>query len=181
MLAVGSKGGMNQQDSLAAVFTSFNVYKAKGALNAKPVKPRWTQLDKGAFKLEKEGGVMFELANTVGERRYDWEKKVMVFLKPEELAAIMAEPNASHEFYHDTFKGTPGKEGSLVKTLKWAPSSDGKVYFINASCNNKVDNTNSSASVSLNHAEFYLLQKLVDSSLPYMYGWDVFFTAGLQQ
>jgi hypothetical protein len=47
---------------------------------------------------------MFELAQAVGERRYDWEHKVMVFLKPEELATIMAEPNAGHEFYHDTCK-----------------------------------------------------------------------------
>lgn len=67
-----------------------------------------------------------------------------------------------------------------MKTLKWSPSPDGKVYFVNASCNNKGENINTNASVSLNHAEFYLLQKLVDSSIAYMYGWDMFF-APLQQ
>lgn len=48
--------------------------------------------------------MLFELANagSPGERRYNWDKKVMIGLQANELSTILAEPDANHDFYHDT-------------------------------------------------------------------------------
>lgn len=35
------------------VYATFGVYKGKGALNVRPVKPQWTVLDNGAWKVDR--------------------------------------------------------------------------------------------------------------------------------
>lgn len=37
----------------APIFVSWSVYKSKGALSVKPVKPRWTTTSGGAFQLDR--------------------------------------------------------------------------------------------------------------------------------
>ncbi|KAF8069549.1 WHY1 [Scenedesmus sp. PABB004] len=159
------------------VFTAFSVYKTKGALNVRPIKPTWGNTSGGAFKIEREGTVMFEIASAAGERRYNWEAKVSIALRAQEVADLLSAPEADHTFYHDTYKGQPGREGQLVKTLKWSRAPDGKAYFINASVADKGAGTNASAAVSLTPGEFYLLRQLLDSSFMYLLGWDALFTS----
>lgn len=47
---------------------------------------------------------MFELAAAKGERSYNWDNKVMVQLRAEEIGNLLASPEISHQFYHDTCK-----------------------------------------------------------------------------
>lgn len=35
------------------LFTGFNIYKGKGAVTVKPMRPRWSTMESGAFKLDK--------------------------------------------------------------------------------------------------------------------------------
>jgi hypothetical protein len=54
LASTGNGGAAPEGDAFdIPVFTSFNVYKAKGALNAKPIKPRWNRTEKGGYKMEK--------------------------------------------------------------------------------------------------------------------------------
>uniref|UniRef100_A0A383V6W3 Uncharacterized protein n=1 Tax=Tetradesmus obliquus TaxID=3088 RepID=A0A383V6W3_TETOB len=160
------------------VFVDFSVYKKQGALMVKPIKPTWAQTPNGGWKMERNGTMLFELANAVspGERRYNWDKKVMIGLQANELSTILAEPNANHDFYHDTFKGQQGREGSLVKTLKWSKAPDGKAYFINATVKDTANSINNSVSVSMTPGEFYTFEQLIKFAIPYMLGWDTVFT-----
>jgi hypothetical protein len=34
-------------------FTAFNIYKGKGALSVKPMKPKWSAVPNGGWKLDK--------------------------------------------------------------------------------------------------------------------------------
>eukprot|EP00882_Tetradesmus_deserticola_P016638 GHRQ01017778.1.p1 GENE.GHRQ01017778.1~~GHRQ01017778.1.p1 ORF type:complete len:139 (-),score=24.43 GHRQ01017778.1:1034-1450(-) len=72
-------------------------------------------------------------------------------------------------------KGQAGREGTVVKTLKWSRAPDGRAYFINASVSDKANGINNSVSVSLTNAEFYTFKRLADYSIPYMLGWDTMF------
>jgi hypothetical protein len=73
-------------------------------------------------------------------------------------------------------KGQPGKQGTLVKTLKWSRAPDGNAYFINASVKDTGNNINNSVSVSLTNSEFYTFKRLVDYAIPYLLGWDALFS-----
>eukprot|EP00879_Flechtneria_rotunda_P026239 GHRR01027965.1.p1 GENE.GHRR01027965.1~~GHRR01027965.1.p1 ORF type:complete len:147 (+),score=46.04 GHRR01027965.1:436-876(+) len=141
-------------------------------MTVRPVKPQWKILDKGAYAVERDGTIKFEMATALAERRYNWDEKVMIFLSTSELATLMAAPQSEHQFYHDTFKGQPGREGTLIKTFKWTPAPQGNAYFINASSEDKSAGTKYQASVSLSASEFYLLKKLIDHSFLYLLGWD---------
>lgn len=48
------------------------------------------------------GGFIFEVASSSGERRYNWDDKIVVAMNPLELAKIMRAPDQEHSFYHDT-------------------------------------------------------------------------------
>ncbi|KAF6265254.1 ssDNA-binding transcriptional regulator [Scenedesmus sp. NREL 46B-D3] len=152
----------------SAVFADFSIYKTKGALTVKPIKPTWAALGNNGWKMERNGTMLFELANPVGsgDRRYSWDQKVVISLQANELSSILAEPDTEHTFYHDTFKGQAGREGTLVKILKWSRAPDGRAYFINASVSDKANGINNS---------FYTFKRLIDYSIPYMLGWDTMF------
>lgn len=47
---------------------------------------------------------MFEVAASLGEKRYDWSNKVQICLNPLELAEIVTDPKEERTFYHDTCK-----------------------------------------------------------------------------
>ena len=47
---------------------------------------------------------MFEMAHAVpgSKRQYDWANKILISLRPLELAQIIRQPQQEHTFYHDT-------------------------------------------------------------------------------
>lgn len=160
------------------MFTAFQIYKGKGAMTVKPVRPRWTTTEGGAWKLDKEGCFMLEVAGSTGTRQYDWPNKIIVALSPLELAAIVEDPDKAdgHAFYHDTFKSQPGKEGTLVKTIKWSRAADGSAYYVNVYVADETagpEKKNNNATCSVSRAEFVIFKQLVLSSIPAMYGFDV--------
>ena len=61
----------------------------------------------------------FEMANAMGERRYDWGSKIVVALNPNELSAIVTDPRKEHTFYHDTCEQAAGWAGRPGQSHAW--------------------------------------------------------------
>jgi hypothetical protein len=72
-------------------------------------------------------------------------------------------------------KSQPGKEGTLVKTIKWSRAADGSAYYVNVNVTDKTagPEKNNKATCSVSRAEFVIFKQLVLSSIPAMYGFDV--------
>lgn len=49
----GGSGFQVDTGGSGPVFVSYDVYKGKGAMSVKPIPPKWEQLEKGGFKLQR--------------------------------------------------------------------------------------------------------------------------------
>ena len=94
------------------IYTSFTVYKGKGAVSLKLIKPTWEQTSNGgAIRVERAGTVLLEFAAASGERQYDWENKGVIGLSAVECGEVLEALEARREasFFHD-----PNKSGRSV-------------------------------------------------------------------
>ena len=57
------------------VFTKFNVYKGGAAMSMLPISPTLNRLASGDYAVERNGVILLEFANSVGERSYNWAQK----------------------------------------------------------------------------------------------------------
>ena len=86
------RAGMRGLPHVARPPDSFvlQVYKSGGALSVKFIKPRWRTTDSGALAMDRAGAGFLEFAkasaesgSSPGERRYDWDRRVVSMSMPE--------------------------------------------------------------------------------------------------
>jgi len=85
------------------VYTSYDVFKGKSAMNVKVISPTFTQSTNGGpLTLKKAGALLLECAPGAA-RSYDWSKKLAMALSVTEMAEILAFTSeaGSLEFVHD--------------------------------------------------------------------------------
>ena len=85
------------------VYTSYDVFKGKSAMNVKVITPTFTQSASGGpLTLKKAGALLVECAPGAA-RSYDWSKKLAMALSVTEMAEILAftAEAGSLEFVHD--------------------------------------------------------------------------------
>ena len=164
--------GPEQGGSSARVYTSYDVFKGKSAMNVKVIPPTFGQMGGGALTLKKAGALLLECAPGAS-RQYDWSKKLAMALSVNEIAEILAftaEANASLEFVHDPNMGGPNA-GMTVKQLRVSAMPDGKGLFVYMSQRDK-GGASVQLSVPVTWGEFAALRTLIEFSIPRLLGWD---------
>jgi len=73
----------------ARVYTSFDIFKGKSAMNVKVIPPTFTQAgSSGALSLKRAGTLLLECAPGAN-RQYDWSKKLAMALSVNEIADVL--------------------------------------------------------------------------------------------
>jgi len=164
-----SSGGNNN------VFVDYGVYKTKGALKIKCVRPTF-ETDAGGRKIMKRaGGVLFELASSTAPRVYDWGNKGSFMLsgtEAAELADRMA-ANAPCSFFHDPGAGGSNR-GAVNKGFKTEPMPDGSGgLFVNLSTTSA--GNKSFHSVPVSYGESAAIRHVLVYLVPRVLGFDEVF------
>lgn len=176
--------GYAAQDRSDRRYISWTVYKSKSAMSVSLVRPRYMQNPDGSFKIEREGGLSLEFATALqggpqessnANRKYDWQNKQKFHLSATELALIVDEPLATHQFYHDPKKGTP-EENTIGKNLKWNPPANDKdpkaTWYMNLTVSNKAASGSLNYSIGLTKGELAVLKNLAPNLIWHMLGFS---------
>ncbi|XP_021775303.1 single-stranded DNA-bindig protein WHY2, mitochondrial-like [Chenopodium quinoa] len=166
MSTVGQKTFTNDR-----IFAPYYVYKGKAAFSAEPIPPKFCKVDSG-IRVKRQGFIMMSFSPSVGERKYDWQRKQMFALSPTEVGSLIAlGPNGSCDFFHDPAMQT-SNAGQVRKSLSIKPSPDGTGYFMSLSVTNNITKTNERFSVPVTSAEFAVMRTSFSFALPHIMGWD---------
>ena len=118
------------------LFTSYDVYKGKSALNVKPVRPTFSAASTDtSLRLQKAGGLLVEMAPASGQRTYDWASKIMFLLNVTEMGDLLAfnadVASQALQFTHDPAMNT-AQAGTIIKTLRVSAMKDGASHAVAA-------------------------------------------------
>ncbi|XP_015056792.1 single-stranded DNA-binding protein WHY2, mitochondrial isoform X2 [Solanum pennellii] len=156
------------------VFAPYSVFKGKAALSAEPRLPTFNRLDSGGVKLNRRGVIMLTFWPSVGERKYDWEKRQLFALSATEVGSLISMGTRdSSEFFHDPSM-LSSNAGQVRKSLSIKPNADGSGYFISLSVVNNNLKTNDRFTVPVTTAEFAVMRTAFSFALPHIMGWDRF-------
>ncbi|XP_065880791.1 single-stranded DNA-binding protein WHY2, mitochondrial [Euphorbia lathyris] len=155
------------------IFAPYSVFKGKAALSFQPVMPTFIKLDSGHHRIERRGVMLLTFMPSVGERKYDYEKRQHFALSATEMGTVMSlGPTGSSEFFHDPSM-LSSNAGQVRKSLSIKSQSDGGGgYFISLSVVNNILKFNDRFNVPLTAGEFTVLKTACSFALPYIMGWD---------
>lgn len=144
-------------------------YKKSAALRIGMIPPKIEM--KGEYENTNPGTVLIEIAQSSGDRSYDWENKIIFALNDGETGEVFAEyidKGEKIQAYHDPNKGT-NKEGETSKSFALQPGRNGGhmvgLYQKNHGKENK-------AFIILSDAEFWVFCQLLKASIPYIFAWS---------
>lgn len=154
-------------------FIKRELYTGKGVLRLSTIPPKGETIKgaKGDFTDWKEGAILLEAANSNGERKYDWNNKVVLSVMPLEVEQLLsvaerakvapANTNVEVKMFHDLDKGGPN-EGKNVKTLtvqavdsKKTPGTKSYGFFFG----HRKDGVENKVGLYLDHVQFASLQR----------------------
>ena len=165
-----------ESNSPEVSFASFVVYKSKAAVSVKVIPPLFEASGPTSRSVTREGGLLLEFANASGQKVYDWARKGTFKLSAVECAELMlmntvigVTPATPTEFFHDPFMGGTNA-GQISKKMKFTLTNDGKGLFVSLNVNEK--GSQSSFSLPLTLAEFHILKRIADYSIPHFLGFD---------
>ncbi|XP_010677192.2 single-stranded DNA-binding protein WHY2, mitochondrial [Beta vulgaris subsp. vulgaris] len=154
------------------IFAAYSVYKGKAALSAEPVPPKFSTVNCGGMKVKRQGFILLSFSPSVGERKYDWQRKQVFALSATEVGSLIAlGPTGSCEFFHDPAMQT-SNAGQVRKSLSIRANTDGSGYFMSLSVNNSISKTNERFTVPVTSAEFAVMRTSFSFALPHIMGWD---------
>jgi hypothetical protein len=154
----------------------FTVYKGRGAMTIKLIKPTWERVPTGSgLKVARDGTLLLEFAASRGEREYDWDSKETFALNAVECGEVIeaVDGSAEKQFFHDPNKMASG-EGSITKTLRIAPARDSG-FFFSLSVNNKISGNNTRLDTVISPAEARVIRSVIDFAIPRLLGFDEMF------
>jgi len=124
--------------------------------------------------VDKQGGLLFELATSTSPREYDWQKKGTFLLDPTECGELVVMERAvGAEFFHDPNLSDQTRSGQISKRMTWKPSQDGRGMFLSLQVSDKQAPPNTPAayfSIPVTWAELEVLRSICRYSLPMMLG-----------
>lgn len=152
-----------------SLYSAYTVYKGKGAMSLKVIKPTWERLP-GGLKVTRDGTVLLEFARNIAAQQYDWGSKEVFGLSAVECAAVLEATDARQgcDFYHDPNKGGSG-EGTIQKTLSIKPMERGGWYF---TVNVTQGGTKNSVGCNVSDPELRLIKTLMTFLIPRLIGFD---------
>lgn len=121
------------------------------------------------------GAILVEITKGVSQHKYDWSQKITFALSVQDLSAILnafARGDKVRRF-HDPYKGQPGREGKLSRTLEFDVGTNGG-YIIKAQQVTKgfgSDDGTVRHAVGLSADEVRILRILFNSIIPKLLAW----------
>lgn len=159
-----------EMNRIPAVYTAYTVYKAKGAVSFKIIKPTWERTASG-IRLSREGTMLLEFAtgSGAGDRSYAWGSKGTFGLSASEIGDFLAAADAGEEWsaFHDPNMGGSGR-GAVSKSLKLTPAQQGS-WFLSLGVRGT---TQGSYSVALTRGELRVVTTCLEFALPRCLGLD---------
>ncbi|RDX65885.1 Single-stranded DNA-binding protein WHY2, mitochondrial, partial [Mucuna pruriens] len=166
----------------AAISTATNNYAAKGialyitngkaAFSLSPCLPTFTKLDSGTVVVDRRGSMMMIFMHSIGERKYDWEKRQRFALSATEVGSLITMgPQDSCEFFHDPSM-LSSNAGQVRKSLSIKPHTNNNGYFVSLTVVNNLLNTKDHFTVPVTTAEFSVMKTACSFALPRIMGWD---------
>ncbi|KAG8069791.1 hypothetical protein GUJ93_ZPchr0006g45635 [Zizania palustris] len=126
----------------------------------------------GGSRVNKNGSVMLTFFPAVGQRKYDYSKKLLFALSPTEVGSLISlGPAESCEFFHDPSMKS-SHEGQVKKSLSITPVGNDSGYFLNIAVLNNVQKTTERLSLPITKAEFAVIRTTLSFALPHILGWD---------
>jgi hypothetical protein len=167
-MAAGGAAGSDTR-----TFTSYVVYKGKGAMGLKVIPPTFSSSGVKARSVSRTGAILLEFAPVgASPREYDWTKKATFSLSPTECGEILAMDIAKGvDFFHDPNMGE-SEAGKVVKKLKLSPTADMKGMFIGIQVSDKSSPAPTTYSIPISLGELAVLRSLMQFSIPRMMGFD---------
>ncbi|XP_057532396.1 single-stranded DNA-binding protein WHY2, mitochondrial [Amaranthus tricolor] len=163
---VGQKAFTNER-----IYAGYSVYKGKTAFSAEPVPPEFIKVDSG-IRIKRQGYIMLSFSPSVGERKYDWQKKQRFALSATEVGSLIAlGPAGSCEFFHDPAMKT-SNAGQVRKSLSIKANPEGTGYFFSLNVVNNTLKTNERLTLPVSSAEFAVMRTSFSYALPHIMGWD---------
>ncbi|KAK7397367.1 hypothetical protein VNO78_18536 [Psophocarpus tetragonolobus] len=154
------------------VFAPYTVYKGKAAFSISPCLPTFTKLDSGTVVVDRRGSMMMTFMHSVGERKYDWEKRQRFALSATEVGSLITMgAQDSCEFFHDPSM-LSSNAGQVRKSLSIKPHANNNGYFVSLTVVNNLLNTKDYFSVPITTAEFAVMKTACSFALPHIMGWD---------
>ncbi|XP_075485635.1 single-stranded DNA-binding protein WHY2, mitochondrial [Primulina tabacum] len=158
--------------STAKIFAPYSIYKGKAALSADPLLPTFSKLESGGLKVDRRGVIMLTLWPSIGERKYDWDKRQKFALSATEVGSLISLGSKdSCEFFHDPSM-LSSNAGQVRKSLSIKAHADGSGYFISLNVVNNILKTNDRLVVPVTTAEFAVMRTAFTFALPHIMGWD---------
>ena len=174
-----STGNSNPEESTINkinVYTAYTVYKGRGAMSLKVIKPTWERISTGSgIRVSREGTVLLEFAQGKGDRVYDWDGKGTFAMNAVECGDILdaAETSTERSFFHDPNK-MGSAEGAVTKTMKFSPARDSG-YFFSLYVNDKTTGANAQYTTAVSRAELRVIQQIIQFAIPRILGFDEMF------
>lgn len=154
------------------IFVPYTVYKGKAAFSLIPCLPTFTKLNSGTVVVDRRGSMMLTFMHSIGERKYDWEKRQRFALSATEVGSLITlAPQDSCEFFHDPSM-LSSNAGQVRKSLSIKPHANSNGYFVSLTVVNNLLNTKDSFSVPVTTAEFAVMKTACSFALPHIMGWD---------
>lgn len=152
-----------------AVYTAYTVYKSKGAVSFKIIKPTWDRAASG-IRLSREGTMLLEFATGSGDRSYAWGSKGTFGLSASEIGDFLAAVDANEEWsaFHDPNMGGSSR-GAVNKSLKLTPAAQGS-WFLSLGVRGGA--STGSYSVPLTRGELRVITTCLEFALPRCLGLD---------
>ena len=144
------------------VYTAYTVYKGRGAMSLKLIKPTWERISTGSgIRVSREGTVLLEFAQSKGERVYDWDNKGTFAMNAVECGDILEaiETSTERSFFHDPNR-MGAAQGAVTKTLKFSPARDSG-YFYSLYVNDKSSGATSRFDTAVSTAELRVIQQVL--------------------
>lgn len=157
-------------------FASYVIYKGKGAASIKLIPPSFKPVGGGLNSLivDKQGGMLLELASATAPREYDWQKKGTFLLDVTECGELVSmDPRVGCEFFHDPNLSDQTKSGQISKRMSWKPSQDGRGMFLSLVINDKQQQgaaASSTFSVPVTWAELEVVRSVSRYAIPMFLG-----------
>jgi len=154
-------------ERLSKIPFQYAIYKKKGAMQFQLMNPYSKRNDSGYYK---EGTVFLEAAPSQGERKYDWENKIVFSLGVNDLSKIaLALRNSTQlSIIHDPNAQTD-RAGSITKVFKVEPAQNKGTFYLNLRSTKGSEIKEASTSIDGNEA--FALFNLFSSSISRILGW----------
>ncbi|WVY94724.1 hypothetical protein V8G54_033812 [Vigna mungo] len=154
------------------IFAPYTVYKGKAAFSLSPCLPTFTKLDSGTVVVDRRGSMMMTFMHSIGERKYDWDKRQRFALSATEVGSLITMgSHDSSEFFHDPSM-LSSNAGQVRKSLSIKPNANSNGYFVSLNVVNNLLNTKDYFSVPVTTAEFAVMKTACSFALPHIMGWD---------